>query len=92
MRDDMRYKSKSSPPPDVRLTGDMRHVPVRDPGCARLPKVKCPVRDGEYCLFSLVRITPVEMDYACPACGEVVKKDVLTTGGWKTLVLDRKHE
>jgi hypothetical protein len=78
--------------PDIRLTDEMRRLPLKKEGCVNLPRVKCPVKDGEYCLYDITRITPSETDYACPSCGQVVKKDVFTTGGWKTLVLDRRHE
>jgi len=80
-------------PPDVRLTDEMRRMPVpKGQNCVTLPRVKCPVKDDEYCPYDIILITPAGMDYACPSCGEVVKKDVFTTGGWKTRVLDRRHE
>ncbi len=79
--------------PDIHLTEEMRRLPMpKEQSCRAFPKVKCPVKGSEYCVYDLRRITPVETDYACPACGEVIKKDVFTTGGWKTLVLDRRHE
>ena len=86
-------KPAAESPPDIHLTDAMRRVPIsKGQDCAKLPSVKCPVKNGYYCLFIIVNITPVETDYACPSCGEVVKKDVFTMGGWKTLVLDRRHE
>lgn len=79
--------------PDIRMTDKMRRMPLpKGQGCVNLPRVKCPVKDGEYCLYDIIRITPAEIDYACPSCGEVVKKDVFTMDGWKTLLLDKRHE
>lgn len=86
-------KNPDKPSAGIDVTDEMRRISV--PGgqsCRTLPRVRCPDRGGEFCVFNLVQVTPVETDYSCPACGKVVKRDVFTTTGWKTLVLDRRHE
>ncbi len=78
--------------PGIEMTDELKHIQVPgEQSCRTLPKVRCPVKGTKYCVFSITRVTPVETDYACPACGVVIKKDVFTTAGWKTLVLDKKH-
>jgi hypothetical protein len=77
----------------IEMTEDIKCIRVPEgQSCKTLPRVLCPEKEAEFCVFNIIQITPVEMDYACPACGKVIKRDVFTTGGWKTLVLDKSHE
>jgi len=86
-------KKPDKPLNGIDMTEDMRHISVpQGQSCQTLPTVRCPDKDGRFCVYNIIHITPVETEYACPACGKVVKRDVFTTGGWKTLFLDRSHE
>lgn len=77
--------------PGFLMSEELKNIRVPGQTCDTMPKVQCPVSSGTYCVYDITEVMPEEIDYKCPACGTMVKKDVLTTSGWKTLVLDMRH-
>lgn len=77
---------------DIRLTEALKNIRVPlGQECDDRLRVQCPDSSRTYCVYEITEITPSEIDYKCPECGRIVKKDVMTPHGWDTLVLDSRH-
>lgn len=79
-------------PKKIEMTEELKNVRVPDmQSCKNMPLVECPAKHSEFCMFRIDKITSTEIDYNCPVCDKEVKRNVLTSQGWKTIVFDRQH-
>ncbi len=91
----MAQKNEQPDNPDIVYTEALKNIRVPSipsmQQCDDRQRVQCPYSSGTFCVYELTQVTPSEIDYKCPECGTVVKKDLMTPHGWETQLMDAQH-